>query len=180
MIKQNFTKANRPNKSPIVNSFYDGLSARKKINLEQRPIPHASYKLREVAGQLRRLSRAISLYGPGVRSGKIPDCLGPCMGFEAEDYFKQVPERVGFYLGHDVVGVLGRLVGDGMQISEIQSINRRACKRLPAIFELGDEALVELRTQWKVVESDLGGRSTLDEYLESCSQLLKSIMKGVR
>ena len=167
------------NKSPVTNSYHKGLADRAKIVLEQGPLRRASYKLREVGGRLKRLSHALSLYGPGVRSDKVPHYLGPCMGYEAQGYFKKIPQSIGFDLGRDVVGVLDSLLGDGMSIDQIQSIKQRVTNRLPSIFELGEEALMELRTQWQVVEPDLGGRSTLDEFLESCFELLETVMKEV-
>ena len=167
------------NKPLVVNSYHNGLAARAKIVLEQGPLRLASYKLREVVGRLKRLRYALSLYGPGVRSDKVPHYLGPCMGYEAQGYFKKIPQRIGFDLGCDVVGVLDSLVGDGMSIYQIQSIKQRVTNRLPSIFELGEESLAELKTQWRVVEPDLGGRSTLDEYLESCAELLETVMTEV-
>ena len=167
------------NKSPVVASYHKGLAARNIIVLEQGPLRLASYKLSEVVGRLNRLKDALSLYGPGVRSDKVPYYLGPCMGYEAESYFKKIPGWVGFDLGRDVVGVLDSLVGDGMSIDQIQLIKQQVTNRLPYILSLGDAALTDLLTQWQTVAGDRGGRSTLDEYQESCVQLIETAMREV-
>jgi len=165
--------------SNVQKSFDNGKAARAKMQTKQGPLRASSYKIRELRSICKKYRDALERYGSGVRTKKVPNCVGPCMGDEAEDYFKNLPATIARHLGHDLVGVLDSLAGDGLSPSQIAEIEKRIDDQLPVILSLGEEAEVEMETQWEATKLDIGGRSTLDELFESCSQLLDEVIAGV-
>ena len=166
-------------KSLIMAAYNRGLTARNQIVESQGPQRCAAYKLREVARRVGDYIALLERYGEGARANDIPYILGPCAGYEAEQYFRGIPEWVAFDLGHDIVPLLDCLIGDGVQAPVIEDVKRIIGDRLPYIAECGDHASTELKNEWKTVHRYLGGRSTADEYLDACLQLLHEIIEMV-
>jgi hypothetical protein len=132
----------------------------------------SEYKIKEFRGRLERKQKVLVKIGDAVRKKEMPHCFGPCMGFEAAAFCNSLPALVAHQLGHDVVGALHALIQDGVPQNIVDELIRDINAKIPTLLQLGELARVELDESWEAMGRDLGGRSSLDEFIDGCLDLV--------
>jgi hypothetical protein len=136
----------------------------------------SKYKIKEFRGRLERKQKVLVEIGDAVRKKEMPHCFGPCMGFEAAAWCKSLPAFVSHQLGHDFVGALHALTGDGIPQSIVDELRQNVNRAIPSLLQLGEIARAELKKSWVTTGPDLGGRSTLDEFITGCLDLAAAVL----
>jgi len=98
------------------------------------------------------------------------------MGFEAAAWCKSLPELTAYQQGHDFVGALHALTGDGIPQSIVDELRQNVNRAIPSLLQLGEIARAELKKSWVTTGPDLGGRSTLDEFITGCLDLADEVL----
>ena len=151
----------------VSDGFQLGLSRRGAISF----VAGSEYKIKEFRGRLERKQKTLVEIGDAIRKKEMPHCFGPCMGFEAAAWCKSLPVFVAHQLGHDLVGALHALTGDGIPQSIVDELRQNVNREIPSLLQLGEIARTELKKYWVATGPDLGGRSTLDEFITGCLDL---------
>ena len=86
--------------------------------------------------------------------------------------WNSLPALVARQLGHDFVGALHALTGDGVPQNIVDDLIRDINAKIPTLLQLGELARVELGESWEAMGRDLGGRSSLDEFIVGCLDLV--------
>ena len=132
----------------------------------------SEYKIKEFRRGLERTQNSLIDIGNAIRKKEKPYCFGPCMGSEAKTWSSALPTLVAHQLGHDVVGVLHALIGDDVPQSIVDKLRQNVNREIPSLLKLGEIARTELRESWEATGADLGGRSSLDEFIVGCLDLV--------
>jgi hypothetical protein len=156
----------------VSDGYQLGLSDRKEIPF----IAGSEYKIKEFRGRLERKQKVLVKIGDAVRKKEMPHCFGPCMGFEAAAWCKSLPALTAYQLGHDFVGALHALTGDGIPESTVDELRQNVNRAIPSLLQLGEIARTELKKSWVTTGPDLGGRSTLDLFIADCIRLVDQVL----
>jgi hypothetical protein len=156
-------------KNISVSSGYKlGLSHRGAIPF----VAGSEYKIKECRGGLERKQKLLIDIGEAIRKKDMPHSFGPCMGFEAAAWCNSLPALVAHQLGHDFVGALHALTQDGVPQNIVDDLIRDINAKIITLLQLGELARVELDESWEAMGRDLGGRSSLDEFIDGCLDLV--------
>jgi hypothetical protein len=152
----------------VPNEYKRGLSER-----SQSPLYKGStYKIEEYRRQLKRYRSILKNIGQAYRDQEMPYSFGPCAGCEAEHWCNSLPSYIAYGLGHKFRGTLYSLTKDDVPQSIVDKLGQNANREIPTLLKFGEIARIELRESWEATAADLGGRSSLDEFIVSCLDLV--------
>ena len=132
----------------------------------------SEYKIKEFRRGLERTKNSLLDIGNAIRKKEIPFSFRHCGGWEAGAWCGALPTSVAHGLGHDFVGALHALTEDGISQSIVDKLRQNVNREIPSLLKLGEIARTELRESWEATGADLGGRSSLDEFIVGCLDLV--------
>ena len=132
----------------------------------------SEYKIKEFRRGLERKQKSLTDIGEAIRKKQMPFSFRHCWGWEAGVWCRTLPTSVAHGLGHDFVGALRALTEDGVSQSIVDELRQNVNRDIPSLLQLGEIARTELRESWDATGPDLGGRSSLDEFIAGCLDLV--------
>lgn len=152
----------------VPNEYKRGLSERSQNPFYNGP----TYKIEEYFRQLTRYRGILKNIGQAHRDQEMPYSFGPCAGFEAEHWCNSLPSYIAYGLGHNFGGALYSLTKDDVPQIIVDKLRQHVNREIPSLLKLGEIARTELSESWEATAADLGGRSSLDEFIVGCLDLV--------
>jgi hypothetical protein len=132
----------------------------------------SEYKIKECRRGLEGTQKSLVDIGNAIRKKDMPHSFRHCGGWEAGAWCGALPTSVAHSLGHNFVGALHALIGDDVPQSIVDKLRQNVNREIPSLLKLGEIARTELRESWEATGADLGGRSTVDQFIVGCLDLV--------